>query len=107
MDINLMQNIHISRPCASDTLILKKSQREGLREKRGKGVFDEYVKLHYADKLNAKDVLSRNIAKLLLNSLYGKFGMKEIDSVLKVVSTEQADKIAMNYNYDFIAPLNP
>jgi DNA polymerase type B, organellar and viral len=45
---------------------------------------------HYKDKQNAKDVVTRNISKLLLNSLYGKFGMKEIDSVIKIMPNHEA-----------------
>ena len=33
------------------------------------------------------------MSKLLLNSLYGKFGMKEQDSKLKIMSVESAKQI--------------
>ena len=36
------------------------------------------------------------MSKLLLNSLYGKFGMKEQDSKLKIMSVESAKQIKKN-----------
>ena len=46
------------------------------------------------------------MSKLLLNSLYGKFGMKEQDSKLKIMSVESAKQIKKNYNYSIFAILN-
>ena len=45
------------------------------------------------------------IAKLLMNSLYGKFGMKDITSKLKILSLKEANKIIKNYNYSVFAEL--
>jgi len=45
---------------------------------RGKDLFTNYVKDHYEIKKNSKDPIQRSSAKLFLNSLYGRFGMKDI-----------------------------
>lgn len=73
---------------------------------RGKGLFKEFVEKHYELKKTACDPLRRNMSKLLLNSLYGKFGMKEQDNKLKIMSVESANKIQKNYNYSIFANLN-
>lgn len=39
------------------------------------GLFKDYVDYWYDKKKNAKDKVDRNLAKLMLNSLYGRFGM--------------------------------
>jgi hypothetical protein len=46
---------------------------------RGKNVFKE--EKHYAIKKNANNLVERQIAKLRLNSLYGKFGVQKISIV--------------------------
>jgi len=42
----------------------------------------------------------------MLNALYGKFGMKELNSKLKIISVKEANKITKNYNYSVFAKLN-
>jgi len=69
-------------------------------------VFKKYVLELYQDKQNATDVATRNISKLLLNSLYGKFGMKEIDSVIKIMPNYEAAQISNSYHVDYIHLLN-
>ena len=46
--------------------------------KRGKDLFTKYVKDHYEIKKNSSDQVKKSNAKLFLNSLYGRFGMKDI-----------------------------
>ena len=41
----------------------------------------------------------------MLNSLYGKFGMKDITSKLKIVSVNEGNRIKKNYNYTVFAEL--
>jgi len=69
-------------------------------------VFKKYVLEHYKDKQNAKDVVTRNISKLLLNSLYGKFGMKEIDSNMKILPIDKALELEQTNYVDYMFPLN-
>lgn len=69
-------------------------------------VFRKYVDELYQDKVNAKDVATRNISKLLLNSLYGKFGMNEIDSIIKIMPNHEAAQISNSYHVDYIHILN-
>ena len=67
----------------------------GYKFDRGKDVFKNYVDEMYNGRLKAK--LDKNnslqfIYKLLLNSLYGRFGMKDIENRLKILSKEEAEK---------------
>jgi hypothetical protein len=64
------------------------------------------VNIHYNDKKNATENISKQMAKLFLNSLYGKFGMKDIESNINILSKEKSIKITKNYNYDYIIPIN-
>jgi hypothetical protein len=65
---------------------------------RGKGIFDKFVNKYYDIKKNAKNEIERKNSKLMLNSLYGKFGMKDINSKIKIVKRSEADKYNKNYN---------
>lgn len=56
-------------------------------------LFEKYVTHFYDKKKNAKDTIERNIAKLMLNSLFGKFGQKDIENRIKIVSREEAIKL--------------
>lgn len=69
-------------------------------------VFKNYVLDNYKDKQNAKDVVTRNISKLLLNSLYGKFGMKEIDSMMRIVPIDKALELEQTRYVDYMFPIN-
>ena len=44
--------------------------------------------------------------KLLLNSLYGKFGMKDITSTMKIVNQNECKKITSKYNYSLLFNLD-
>ena len=73
---------------------------------RTEDVFRKYVEELYQDKVTATDVATRNISKLLLNSLYGKFGMNEIDSIIKIMPNYEAAQISNSYHVDYIHMLN-
>ena len=45
--------------------------------KKANNVFKDYIDRWYAVKKNAKNETERSLAKLMLNSLYGKFGMND------------------------------
>lgn len=64
------------------------------------------VNKHYELKKNATDPIQRKFSKLVLNSLYGKFGQKEINSTIKIVDVKEANRISKNYNYSIFAKLN-
>lgn len=78
----------------------------GYKFNRGKDIFKEYVEKHYEIKKNASDPVKRKLSKLLLNSLYGKFGQREIESKLKIVNGKDAANIKRNYNYSIFSYLN-
>jgi hypothetical protein len=61
--------------------------------KRGKGLFTDYVNDQFKIRQSTKDPVQRAIAKLFLNSLYGRMGMKEIDSVMRIVDKKKKHKI--------------
>lgn len=58
-------------------------------------IFLNYVNHYYNIKKNSKNETDRQIAKLMLNSLYGKFGQKLTGDVIEIRDTE-------NVKYDFI-----
>ena len=77
----------------------------GYKFERGKDLFKDYVTTIYNIKKITKDPVEKAISKLLLNSLYGKFGMKDIISNMKIVNQNEAKKITNNYNYSLFADL--
>jgi hypothetical protein len=73
--------------------------------KRGKDLFTNYVNDHYKIKQSSKDPLQKAIAKLLLNSLYGRLGMKNIVSVMKIVGQKEAETLDKNTNVSILSEL--
>lgn len=69
-------------------------------------LFENYVNHFYNNKKNAKDNVEKNIAKLMLNSLYGKFGQKDIDNKIKIVSKDEATKILQGYHVSYFASIS-
>ncbi len=65
---------------------------------RGKDLFKGYVLDHYENNQNYKDPVQRTISKLFFNSLYGRFGMKSIESTLKIVDKKEAEYLDKNTN---------
>ena len=59
--------------------------------KKANNVFTNYIDRWYAVKKNAKNDVERSLAKLMLNSLYGKFGMN--DSRITKIPVEIGEKI--------------
>lgn len=68
--------------------LLKKAESVGYKVhvisayhfERSNKVFDKYVSYFYDKKKNSIDPASRSIYKLFLNSLYGKFGMRGLET---------------------------
>jgi len=79
----------------------------GYKFERGKNLFKDYVETMYDIKKNTIDPVERALSKLLLNSLYGKFGMRDITSTMKIVDKDEANKITKDYNYSLFADLSP
>ena len=77
----------------------------GYKFERGKNLFKNYVETFYEIKKSTKDPVEKTLSKLLLNSLYGKFGMRDITSTMKIMSKKEAKKITNNYNYSLFADL--
>lgn len=53
----------------------------------------------YKGKVKATGAL-RVIIKLLLNSLYGRFGMRQPDTISSVVPSSEADFLALTHGVD-------
>ena len=70
--------------------------------KRGKDLFKNYVNDHYELKKNSKDPIQRSIAKLFLNSLYGRLGMKSIGNVMKIVDKSEIENLDKNTNISLL-----
>ena len=77
----------------------------GYKFERGKDLFKDYVLTMYNIKKTTSDPVEKQLSKLLLNSLYGKFGMKDIISTMKIVDFKDTLKITKNYNYSIFAEL--
>ena len=73
---------------------------------RGKNLFKDYVNDHYEIKKKGKDPVQINIAKLLLNSLYGRLGMSEITEQLEIVNKESMELLDKTYNVSVISELS-
>jgi|ERR1700683_236735 len=73
---------------------------------RGQDVFKSYIEDLYYIKKNTTNPVERNMAKMMLNSLYGRFGMKDINSSIKIMSDKQyKDKIDKVYNNTILSEL--
>lgn len=72
-------------------------------------IFNDFVNNFYEERLNAK--LEGNnslqlINKLILNSLYGRMGMKNIENKTEIISKEKAEDLFKNKNILFVSELN-
>jgi hypothetical protein len=72
----------------------------GYKLKRGENVFTKFI-LHYFDlKRKATELKNdglRMLTKLMLNSLYGRFGLKYILSTTKIVSSSEFKELSLRY----------
>jgi hypothetical protein len=60
----------------------------GYKFERGKDVFKDFVEELFNIKRFSTNEVERNTAKLMLNSVFGRFGMKEITSQIKVIKAK-------------------
>ena len=65
-------------------------------------LFNDYVNYYYDLKLNAKDNIDRTIAKLMLNSLYGKFGQRLIGYEMTNKPKKNQDAIIIDESYNIL-----
>ncbi len=80
----------------------------GYKFERGKDVFKNYVEKLYNGRLQAKLNNQNSLQltyKLLLNSLYGRFGMRDIENKLKIVNKEEAKILMTKKNIIFYSEL--
>jgi hypothetical protein len=74
---------------------------------RGKDLFKDYVYNLYHTKSTTTNPVERNIAKLMLNSLYGRFGMKEIHGTIQLLSDKEYNqKIDKEFNHTVLSELD-
>jgi hypothetical protein len=68
-------------------------------------IFSDFVNKLYEKKSNSIGA-ERQIAKLLLNSLYGRMGLKEIADETVLVKADESDKIYSMFEIKEVLPLN-
>ena len=73
--------------------------------KREKNLFTKYVTDHYEIKNTASDPIQKAIAKLFLNSLYGRMGMKDIEHIIKIVDKNEAENLDKVNNVSVLSKL--
>lgn len=73
------------------------SLHEGYSFERDNSLFKEYVNTLYNSKI-LETGIKRIISKLLMNSLYGKFGMSETHPMISIVNKEEFEAILQKYN---------
>ena len=69
-------------------------------------LFGKFVDTLYNIKSTATDNVQRSIAKLTLNSTYGKFGQKEMDYTIKLVPNDKLAKIVNTSHYSYIGNIS-
>ena len=65
-----------------------------------KNLFKKYVRKHYKLKTKAPSEVERFIHKLMLNSLFGRFGMLDQHTLTRIVSRKDFQKIIDLFNVD-------
>jgi len=73
---------------------------------RGKDLFKDFVKDHYEIKKLSKDSVQKTTAKLFLNSLYGRMGMKNIESTLEILESTEAKALDKKKNITIFSQLS-
>lgn len=73
---------------------------------RGKDLFKDFVSDHYEIKKKSKNPVQRNIAKLCLNSLYGRLGMNEIENNMAIMDKEMFKGLDKIKNISIVSELN-
>lgn len=69
-------------------------------------LFGNFVTSLYEIKSTTTDIITKNIAKLNLNSTYGKFGQKECDYTIKMIHKDQVEDVVKKYHYSYITEIS-
>nr|QWO71426.1 DNA polymerase [Termitomyces sp. T73sscA] len=80
----------------------------GFKFEKGKKVFDSFILDIYEKRLEAKKKgLSslQYIFKLILNSLYGRMGMKDLENKLEIIDKDKAEILLSKKNITFYADM--
>lgn len=72
---------------------------------KGKDLFKDYVNDHYKLKKDSPDPIQRSTAKLFLNALYGRMGMKDIENIMKIIDSKKAALIDRDKNVSLFSDL--
>ncbi len=81
----------------------------GYKFKKGDDIFTSFVNDIYMKRNEAKEeglFSLQYVFKLILNSLYGRFGMKDIENKIEIVDTNEAEKILKKKNVSLYTELN-
>jgi DNA polymerase type B, organellar and viral len=73
----------------------------GYKFDKGKGLFTKLVNKYYNIKKYAKSIGEYSqsaTAKLIMNSLFGRFGMRPIKNIVKIVTKDESNKIHLYHN---------
>ena len=73
---------------------------------RGKDLFKDFVNDHYEIKKKlSKDSVQKTTAKLFLNALYGRMGMREIESTIEILDLIEAKELEKKSNVSIFSQL--
>nr|QWO71437.1 DNA polymerase [Termitomyces sp. T123] len=76
----------------------------GFKFEKSSCLFNSFVKDIFEKRIEAKNnglISLQYIFKLILNSLYGRFGMKNVENKLEVLEKDKAEKLLRNKNISF------
>lgn len=71
----------------------------------GDELFGDFVNTMYTVKSTAKDEVQRTVAKLILNSTYGRFAIKEQEYKIKFMKKSVADTIIKKHHYSYLSEI--
>ena len=74
--------------------------QQGYKFERGKHIFTKYINHFYAMKKQASSTYEYYVAKLMMNSLYGRFGLKNEQTRSTFVDKEEFNKIVEEHEID-------
>uniref|UniRef100_A0A896Z6L8 Probable DNA polymerase n=1 Tax=Coniophora puteana TaxID=80637 RepID=A0A896Z6L8_9AGAM len=69
-------------------------------------LFGKFVDSLYELKSTAKDSVTRSVSKLILNSVYGKFGQRENENVIAVMEKTKAEALILKNHINYVAEIN-
>jgi hypothetical protein len=69
-------------------------------------LFGEFVESLYLEKSTSSDNVQRTVAKLSLNSTYGKFGQRDQEYTIKLLHKEKVEDVVKSYHYSYLAEIS-